>query len=252
MTKIQWTNKTWNPVTGCNKISAGCANCYAERKAFRLKKMNTRGYQNGFEVTLQHYRLNQPKTWKKPCKIFVCSMSDLFHSRVPDDYIERVFQVMNDSPQHTFQVLTKRTQRLKEIASKLQWTPNIWLGVSVENNNYFYRIVDLHRIPAKIKFVSFEPLIDLQIRNNHLAQYAEFNKLDWIIVGGETGPKARPMKSFWVDDIFTLCQLQNIPFFFKQWTTKQKPNLMMPTEPDIVYQECTVCAQTIYPDKYIM
>ncbi len=216
--KIAWTDRTWNPITGCTKISAGCKYCYAERQAFRIQKMEKnkgiKRYQAGFQLTLHPDKLLQPTTWKKGCKIFVCSMSDLFHDRVPDSYIKQIFQIMNECPQHTFQILTKRTQRMKELASQLHWTDNIWLGVTVESEPYYHRIRDLYQTPARIKFVSFEPLIGPLSKGD---LRGDLYQIDWIIVGGESGYNARPMKEEWVDDIFDRVWNHQIPFFFKQW-----------------------------------
>ena len=207
---IEWTEATWNPVTGCNKISAGCKNCYAERMSRRLKAMGQRNYMNGFEVTLQEHMLELPLRWKKPQVIFVNSMSDLFHKDVPLKYIQKVFNVMNQASQHQFQVLTKRSDRLAKIHTKLKWTENIWMGVSVENSDYYHRIDDLRITDAKIKFLSLEPLIgslpDLNLEN-----------IDWVIAGGESGPGARPIEEDWVVDIKNQCQKAEVAFFFKQW-----------------------------------
>lgn len=208
--KIEWTNYTWNPITGCSKVSPGCKNCYAERFAKRLQLMGNPRYRNGFKVSLQSDTLETPFHWKRPAFVFVNSMSDLFHEDVPIDYIKDVFGVMNKSNHLTFQVLTKRAERLLEISRMLEWTDNIWMGVSVENSDYVYRINHLLQTPARIKFISFEPL---------LGSVSEFETdgIDWIIVGGETGANARPMQKEWVMEIYYKCRENHIPFFFKQW-----------------------------------
>ncbi len=207
---IEWTEATWNPVTGCTKISAGCKNCYAERMAKRLQAMRIPQYKDGFKVTLQERALEIPRTWIKPRTIFVNSMSDLFHKDVPLTYIKKVFQVMNDCPQHIFQVLTKRPETAAKYSSSLNWSENIWMGTSVEDSKVIERIKHLKNIDAKIRFLSIEPLLGplprLALKNIH-----------WVIVGGESGPKARPMKKIWVDQIKTQCLNKGVPFFFKQW-----------------------------------
>ena len=191
---IEWTEMTWNPLTGCNKISAGCKFCYAERMAKRLKEMGVPQYRNGFELTLQPQTLAQPYTWRTPKVVFVNSMSDLFHKDVPLEYIQKVFKVMNDTPHHTYQVLTKRADRLAELSEQLNWTPNIWMGVSVEAEKVSWRIKELAKTGAAIKFLSVEPLI-APVKNLYLEH------IDWVIVGGESGPGARPMKKEWVDHV---------------------------------------------------
>jgi protein gp37 len=207
---IEWTEMTWNPVTGCSKVSAGCKNCYAERLAKRLKAMGVERYRNGFKVTLQPDLLDAPLKWKQPRIVFVNSMSDLFHEAVPLEYIKKVFDTMVRCPQHTFQILTKRSKRLREAAKELPWTPNIWMGVSVEDNRVLHRIEDLQTVPAVVRFLSCEPLIgpldNLPLEGIH-----------WVIVGGESGPHARPMKREWVISIFRQCRKASVPFFFKQW-----------------------------------
>lgn len=207
---IEWTESTWNPITGCTKISPGCKHCYAERMALRLKAMGQRNYANGFDLTLQEHALNLPLKWKKPQTIFVNSMSDLFHQDAPAEYIARVFDVMERASWHRFQVLTKRSERLLELNSELRWPPNVWMGVSVESAEYMFRIDDLRKTGAFIKFLSLEPLLgplsNLQLQN-----------IDWVIVGGESGPGARPMAANWVTDILEQCQESQVPFFFKQW-----------------------------------
>lgn len=207
---IEWTESTWNPVTGCSKISAGCKNCYAERLSSRLKAMGLKAYENGFEVTLQHHQLEIPLKWKKPQRIFVNSMSDLFHKDIPLEYIQKVFAVMQKAHWHQFQVLTKRSDRLEEIARHLPWPKNVWMGVSVEDARVLYRIDDLRGIPAAVKFLSLEPLIG-SLRD------MELTGIDWVIVGGESGPRARLMKKEWVLEIRDICVRDGVPFFFKQW-----------------------------------
>ena len=208
--KIEWTESTWNPVTGCSKISTGCAHCYAERLSHRLRAMGQPNYQNGFEVTIHPHALELPLSWKKPQTVFVNSMSDLFHDDVPFDFIEKVFQVMGRCHWHRFQVLTKRSRRLAELSPLLEWAPNIWMGVSVETDHYCSRIDDLRGTGANIKFLSLEPLLGP-------LSSLELNDIDWVIVGGESGPGARPMDKEWVADICELCLASNVPFFFKQW-----------------------------------
>ena len=207
---IEWTEATWNPVTGCDKVSPGCKNCYAARMALRLRAMGQRNYQNGFEVTLQPQTLSLPLTWKRGRKIFVNSMSDLFHESVPAEYIQRVFEVMNQTPHHTFQILTKRPQRLLELDPALPWADHIWMGVSVESAAYRGRIDHLRQTRARVKFLSVEPLLG-QISDMNL------DGIDWVIVGGESGPRARSMQTAWVIDIRDQCVAANVRFFFKQW-----------------------------------
>ena len=209
-TKIEWAEVSWNPITGCTKLSDGCLNCYAERMAKRLKAMGQPNYKNGFKVTYHPNVLNYPLKWKKSRMIFVNSMSDLFHEEVPIDFIKQIFEVMNQANWHIFQALTKRAERLLEISSKLKWTENIWMGVTVENSKYKERIELLKKTQAKVKFLSLEPLLgDLGTLN--------LEGIDWVIVGGESGPNARPMKKEWVENILIQCRKQNVPFFFKQW-----------------------------------
>jgi len=211
ISSIEWTELTWNPVTGCTKISPGCKFCYAEVMTRRLKAMGVDKYKDGFKKVITHPNtLNIPFTWRKPKVVFVNSMSDLFHLDVPDEYIKAVFSVMNQTPQHIYQVLTKRSERLLEFSSELQWTPNIWMGVSVENEEYSYRIRDLSQTPAKTKFLSVEPLIG-PITSLNLVE------INWVIVGGESGQKARPVKKEWIDYVRLKCQEQGVAFFFKQW-----------------------------------
>ena len=207
---IEWTESTWNPVTGCTKISPGCKNCYAKRMAERLQLMGQRNYVNGFDLTLQPHALELPLRWKKPQRVFVNSMSDLFHDDVPLGYIRQVFDVMRRAHWHQFQVLTKRAERLLELSESLDWAPNIWMGVSVENAAYKSRIDYLRRTGARVKFVSVEPLLGPTEDMN-------LSGIDWVIVGGESGPGARELKREWVIDIRKQCRLAGVPFFFKQW-----------------------------------
>ena len=207
---IEWTESTWNPITGCTKISPGCKHCYAERMAERLQAMGQQNYKNGFDLTLQPRMLELPLVWKKPQSIFVNSMSDLFHDEVPLAYIQRVFDVMNRAHWHRFQVLTKRASRLAALDSQLLWAPNIWMGVSVESAEYLARIDDLRRTRARVRFLSLEPLLGPLER-------MDLRGIDWVIVGGESGPKARPMAPAWATDIRDQCQRAGVAFFFKQW-----------------------------------
>lgn len=207
---IEWTESTWNPVTGCTKISDGCKNCYAERLAKRLKAMGQQNYRNGFDLTLQPQALELPLTWKKPQTVFVNSMSDLFHKDVPLEYIQRVFDVMAKADWHHFQVLTKRSDILREFSKELNWQPHIWMGVSVENAKVIHRIDDLRETDAHIKFLSIEPLLGRLPKLN-------LSGIDWVIVGGESGPKARLMEEKWVLEIRDQCEEFGVPFFFKQW-----------------------------------
>ncbi|MFM9971140.1 MAG: DUF5131 family protein [Burkholderiales bacterium] len=207
---IEWTEMTWNPVTGCTKISQGCKHCYAERMAKRLTAMGSDRYRNGFEVTLHGDLVDVPRKWKQPRLVFVNSMSDLFHDDIPLSYIQRVFNTMRDCPHHTFQVLTKRSERLLEFAKHLPWPRNVWMGVSVEDTRVMHRIDDLRSTPALTKFLSLEPLIGPLEKMN-------LSGIHWVIVGGESGPKARPMRMQWVESILKQCKTANVPFFFKQW-----------------------------------
>ena len=212
---IEWTEATWNPVTGCSKVSAGCKHCYAERLAHRLQAMGSVRYRNGFAVTLHPDALDLPQRWRQPRMIFVNSMSDLFHEHVPLEFIQRVFATMRACPQHTFQVLTKRSARLRDLAPHLDWAPNIWMGVSVEDRRVIHRIHDLQAVPAHVRFLSCEPLLgpldDLPLDGIH-----------WVIVGGESGPGARPMQAAWVRAIRDQCRRADVPFFFKQWGGARK------------------------------
>ncbi|MEW6519584.1 MAG: phage Gp37/Gp68 family protein [Thermodesulfobacteriota bacterium] len=212
---IEWTDATWNPVTGCTKISPGCKNCYAERMAKRLHAMGQNRYRNCFEVTLHHDLLRQPQKWTKPKTIFVNSMSDLFHKNVPFDFIKKIFDTMNQTPWHTYQILTKRAHRLAQLVNKVEWSKNIWVGVSVESQQFTERINHLHNIPAFVRFLSIEPLVG-PITNLPLSN------IDWVIVGGESGPHARPMEAEWVRTIRDICINRQVPFFFKQWGGTRK------------------------------
>ena len=221
-TSIEWSSSSWNPVTGCNKISPGCKNCYAEKLSKRLKAMGQANYKNGFKLTRQPQMLELPLKWKKPQTIFVNSMSDLFHKNVPLEYIQQVFDVMKRAHWHRFQVLTKRSSRLAELSPLLEWSLNIWMGVSVESQKYVYRIDNLRRTGAAIKFLSLEPLLGA-LKNLDLSE------MDWAIVGGESGYGARPILEEWVTEIRHQCQNQNVAFFFKQWggTNKKKTGRLL-------------------------
>lgn len=216
---IEWTEATWNPTTGCDRVSPGCDNCYALTLAKRLKAMGSEKYQQdgnprtsgpGFKLTVHPDSLDLPRSWRQPRTVFVNSMSDLFHPDVPLDFIKRVFEVMADTPRHTYQILTKRSQRLRQIASDLGWPRNVWMGVSVENGKYQFRIDHLRDVPVSVRFLSLEPLLgplpDLNLDGVH-----------WVIVGGESGPGARPMAPAWAAEIRDQCAEAGVPFFFKQW-----------------------------------
>jgi protein gp37 len=207
---IEWTEYSWNPVTGCTKISSGCLNCYAERMAKRLQAMGIHRYTDGFEVRIHADQLAVPLKLKKPRVIFVNSMGDLFHEAVPDHFILKVFDIMNNCPRHIFQILTKRSDRLLRISDDLKWTENIWMGVTIEDQKSLHRINELLGSNAKVKFVSCEPLLE-QI------SFLNIKDIDWIIVGGESGPGARPMKKEWATSIRDQCQKYGVAFFFKQW-----------------------------------
>ncbi len=210
-TKIEWTEQTWNPTTGCSKTSPGCVNCYAEIMARRLKAMGVPGYEKGFEVTLQPHRLGEPLKRKKPTVYFVNSMSDLFHEDIPDAYIKKVFEAMKNSPRHIFQVLTKRAERMAEFLQDNEVPKNAWIGVTVENKEHgLPRLKLLKSVKASVRFLSVEPLLeDLD--------HVDFANIDWVIVGGESGNRARPMNKEWVLNIKEQCEAQGVPFFFKQW-----------------------------------
>lgn len=207
---IEWTESTWNPLTGCTKISPGCKHCYAERMSLRLKAMGQPNYRNGFRLTLHEDALEIPLRWTKPQYVFVNSMSDLFHEDVPEEFIQQVFDVMRRARIHQFQVLTKRSERLRKLSPSNDWPVNVWMGVSVENVDYTFRIDDLRRTGAQIKFLSLEPLLGPIPALN-------LNGIDWVIVGGESGPGARPLDPRWVTGIRDQCQSAEVPFFFKQW-----------------------------------
>jgi protein gp37 len=207
---IEWTEMTWNPTTGCNKVSAGCKHCYAEVMSKRLKAMGVEKYRDGFELRIHLNALSIPYTWRSPKIVFVNSMSDLFHKDVPLSFIQEVFKVMNDNPQHVFQILTKRSDLLLKYSAKLKWGHNIWMGVSVENSKVMHRVDELRETEARVKFLSCEPLIG-PLHNLNL------NKIDWVIVGGESGHKSRPMKEEWALNILDQCKASDVKFFFKQW-----------------------------------
>ena len=216
MSKIEWTDKTWNPVTGCTKISPGCKNCYAERIAERFRGVKGHPYEDGFDLTLRPSRLDQPMSWGQPHLVFVNSMSDLFHDGIPDAYIVEIWDRMIFSDKHIFQVLTKRPERARNMADQLAqlnngaWPKNVWMGVSVENDDYLWRVDILRDLPARVRFLSCEPLLGPL---DHLEPYG----LDWIIVGGESGPRARRMEAEWARDLRDACVAEKVPFFFKQW-----------------------------------
>ena len=209
-TKIEWTQVTWNPITGCSKVSEGCKNCYAERMSKRLKSMKNKRYINGFDVTIHKDLFGEPLKWKSSKIVFVNSMSDIFHELIPDEVILELFKIMNKAKIHIFQVLTKRPERLKKLANKISWTDNIWMGVTVENQKNTNRIDILRQTNAHIKFISFEPLLE-EISNLNL------ENIDWAIVGGESGPGAREIKKEWVMSLKEQCRNYNVKFFFKQW-----------------------------------
>ncbi|NOX52991.1 MAG: phage Gp37/Gp68 family protein [Planctomycetes bacterium] len=212
---IEWTESTWNPVTGCTKVSPGCAHCYAERFAKRLQAMGQRNYARGFELTVHEHVVELPLRWRRPQRIFVNSMSDLFHEEVPLSFIERVFDVMRRASWHVFQVLTKRAARMRELSERLDWPANVWAGVSVETERYLFRLDELRAVPAAVRFVSFEPLLGPVDR-------PDLNGIDWVIVGGESGPGARPIREEWVLSLRDQCLAEGIPFFFKQWGGRNK------------------------------
>ncbi len=216
-TKIEWTEATWNPTSGCTKISSGCKNCYAERMSKRLQAMGVDKYKDGFKLRMHPEVLSEPYSWRNPRTVFVNSMSDLFHENMPFDFIEKVFKVMNENPIHTFQVLTKRADILSQYSDRLKWTKNIWMGVTVENQDNISRIDFLRKVKANVRFLSIEPLLG-RIENLNL------ENIDWVIVGGESGPGARRMDESWVLEIKEQCINQSTPFFFKQWggTNKKK------------------------------
>ena len=212
---IEWTDTTWNPVTGCTKVSPGCDHCYALTFAERFRGVPGHPFENGFDLTLRPERLAQPLTWKKPSTVFVNSMSDLFHRDIPDEYIIGVFATMKSAPQHQLQVLTKRAERLERLSRRIDFAPNVWVGVSVESPIYFGRIKHLQRVPASVRFLSCEPLLAALPK-------IPLEGIDWVIVGGESGHGARPMDGDWVRAIRKQCQAKNVAFFFKQWGGRQK------------------------------
>lgn len=220
--QIEWTEATWNPVTGCTKVSPGCKHCYAERMAERLQAMGQPNYRDGFKLALQPQMLELPLRWKKPQTVFVNSMSDLFHADVPVDYVLRVFDVMRRAHWHRFQVLTKRAERLAMLSGQIDWPSNVWMGVSVESSAYVARIEHLRATGALVKFLSVEPLLGP-------LPHLEVGGIDWVIVGGESGPRARPMAPEWVTQIRDQCERAKVAFFFKQWggTNKKKAGRLL-------------------------
>ncbi len=241
MSKIEWTDVTWNPVTGCSRMSPGCDNCYAERMAKRLWAMGNPRYSNGFSVTLHWDKLYDPIRWKTSKRVFVNSMSDLFHTDVPVQFVKTVFATMNLASDHQFQVLTKRARRLPRIAYQLDWSPNIWMGVSIEDQRYKWRIDCLREVPAAVRFLSIEPLI---------GSIGELNLsgIDWVIVGGESGPGARPLNPEWVRDIQLQCAELKVPFFFKQWggVNKKATGRMLDGR---TWDEFPVCDQSRWQER---
>jgi len=212
---IEWTEYSWNPVTGCSKVSSGCLNCYAERMARRFQAMGVNRYRAGFQVQIHHDLIAIPYRLKKPHVIFVNSMSDLFHEAIPEQFIRDIFAVMNNCPQHTFQILTKRSRRMLRLSKELLWSNNIWMGVTVEDQGNIFRMTELCESPAKIKFISCEPLLGE-------VSFSRLDGIDWVIVGGESGPNARPMKQEWAISIRDQCLHAKIAFFFKQWGGRNK------------------------------
>lgn len=212
MSNIEWTHETWNPVIGCDKHSAGCANCYAYDIALRLQKQGMKDYEQGFSVRPLPHRLNMPLSWTKPRKVFVNSMSDLFHKDIPFDFLLQIFDVMKHADKHIFQILTKRSDRLRELADKLPWPDNVMMGVTIEKNDYRGRLDDLKSTPVRYKFLSIEPLIGR-------LEKLDLSGIDWVIVGGESGPRARPMNLDWVREIRDWCVQANVPFWFKQMSS---------------------------------
>ena len=219
---IEWTERTWNPVTGCTKVSEGCRHCYAERMSLRLRSMGLGKYERGFQLTVHSATLADPFKWKNPNLVFVNSMSDLFHKRVPDGFIRSVFDTMNRTKRHTYQVLTKRPARAVSLNRKLDWTSNIWLGTSVESVRWLQRVEILRESCANVKFLSLEPLLGP-------LPSLSLDGMDWVIVGGESGPRARPMNADWVREIRSNCIENDVPFFFKQWggTNKKKSGRLL-------------------------
>jgi protein gp37 len=207
---IEWTEATWNPVTGCDKVSPGCAHCYAEAFAERWRGIPGHPYEQGFDLRLWPERLDQPLRWKRPRMIFVNSMSDLFHERVPDEFIEQVFDVMGNANHHTFQILTKRHERLEELGPFLAWHPNVWMGVSIENRRFVHRVDHLRTVDSAVRFISAEPLLGP-------LEGLELAGIDWLIAGGESGPRHRPVRAEWVRGLRDQCAEGGVAFFFKQW-----------------------------------
>jgi protein gp37 len=246
VSSIEWTEVTWNPATGCTKISAGCNNCYAERMAKRFKAMGVAKYEAGFSLKVHPEVLEEPYSWNSPRTVFVNSMSDLFHKDIPFQFIQDVFRVMNETPKHTYQVLTKRSDRLKQLGPLLNWTENIWMGVSVEDQTAVRRIEDLLAVGAEVRFLSIEPLIS---RISDL----KLHGIDWVIVGGESGPGARPMNEEWVTEIRDQCISQTVPFFFKQWggTNKKKTGRILEgrTWNEMPIREVWECVSSESPDQ---
>jgi protein gp37 len=210
ISRIEWTESSWNPITGCTKISSGCNNCYAEKMANRLKMMGSKNYENGFKLTCHQHALNAPLQWKKPRMIFVCSMSDIFHKDVPDDFILNIFEVIKKSYWHTFQILTKRSERFATFTKTYGFPSNAWAGVTVENADVLFRADHLRQVPSKIKFISAEPLVG-SIKDLNL------NNINWVVAGGESGANSRPLSIEWAREIRDKCIKENISFFFKQW-----------------------------------
>jgi protein gp37 len=207
---IEWTEATWNPVTGCSKVSPGCAHCYAETLAERFRGVSGHPYEQGFDLRLWPDRLEHPLRWRRPRMIFVNSMSDLFHEDIPDDFVRRIFEVMVRAEQHTFQVLTKRHERLAELAVDLPWPQHVWMGVSIENRRFVHRADYLRRVPAAVRFISAEPLLGP-------LEGLDLNGIDWLIAGGESGPGHRPVKEAWLRELRDRCRSEEVAFFFKQW-----------------------------------
>lgn len=207
---IEWTDATWNPITGCGKVSPGCAHCYAELFAERFRGVPGHPYEQGFDLRLWPARLELPRTWRQPRRIFVNSMSDLFHEGVPDSYIRQVFQTMGDCHWHQFQILTKRHERLASLAPTLPWPPNVWMGVSIENRRFVHRADFLRQVPAAVRFISAEPLLGP-------LEGLNLERIDWLIAGGESGPKHRTVKAEWVRELRDRCLAEGVAFFFKQW-----------------------------------
>jgi protein gp37 len=215
LSSIEWTDATWNPVTGCTKVSPGCKHCYAERMAKRLEAMGQPRYRHGFTTALQEDLLDLPLRWRQPRRIFVNSMSDLFHEDVPLSYVQQVFSVMESAHWHVFQILTKRAERLAELSPLLAWPANVWMGVSVESAAHTWRVQHLRKVPAAIRFLSIEPLLGPIPR-------LPLQGIHWVIAGGESGPGARPMHAEWVRSIRDRCIASGVPFFFKQWGGARK------------------------------